>query len=53
MAVPVAAALAVIVRYYDEQVAERTGELVQPDPEDIEDTAQANDAEDAEKEVDR
>ena len=53
LAVPVAAALAVIVRYYDEQVAERTGELVQPDPEDIEDTAQANDAEDAEKEVDR
>ena len=33
LAVPVAAALAVIIRYYDEQIAERTGENQEPEPE--------------------
>jgi predicted PurR-regulated permease PerM len=37
LAVPVAAAVAVIIRYYDEQVAERTREnepaVVEPEPE--------------------
>lgn len=32
LAVPVAAALAVVIRYYDEQVAERTGEGTEPEP---------------------
>ncbi|WP_304118660.1 AI-2E family transporter [Mycolicibacterium bacteremicum] len=32
LAVPVAAAVAVIVRYYDEQVAERAGENIGPEP---------------------
>ncbi|OBB58136.1 AI-2E family transporter [Mycobacterium sp. 852013-51886_SCH5428379] len=48
LAVPVAAALAVMLRYYDEQVAERAGEI--PPPETTADDEQQED-EDAEAEV--
>jgi predicted PurR-regulated permease PerM len=49
LAVPVAAAVAVVLRYYDEQVAAATGEdLAEPEPGQDED----DDAEDAEEAVD-
>ncbi|WP_415795005.1 AI-2E family transporter, partial [Mycolicibacterium frederiksbergense] len=48
LAVPVAAALAVIIRYYDEQVAGRTGEDLEPElevePEPENDAKPAEDA---------
>jgi putative heme transporter len=48
LAVPVAAAIAVVLRYYDEQVAAATGEdLAEPDQNEAEDDADAEDAEEA------